>query len=406
VRNIMQRGRGHNRGALHRWNVAGGQAATAVLLTVLLGGIALPAAAAPCPLELDLSVIQAFEDLGARMAGGDSVPSQDTAALLAMPAYTLFLESGGESGLNARVFDNVLRHVFQDSTAAAKAGTGEHVRSPKRQDLVESFTYLRDHREELQRFLVQFRNTQAGCQVFDLLKGFIPAEKMPRHITLVFLAVRPEIRYLDDQLLVDMGLALAAGPDQLAHIMASVLYRDIQAPETPKPSDLSGLAAMRATFEQLAFQGIAAYLESFGDLTFDPSHPQLASPPPLRREAIPSCPRVLENMDKYLQVVLGDEQQMREQGRIIDDLLRGGSSYEATGYAMAMLIAARLGEARLQQTVGDPRGFLEAYQEAALLKRIVAAGPIPEGFPAELELLPPFPEDLFPRLLAILPASH
>ena len=406
MRNIMQRGPRHNRRALRRGSIASGHAAVATLLTALLGGIALPAAAASCPLELDLSVVQAFEDLGARMAGGEAVPPEDTAALFAMPGYTLFLKSGGESELNAQVFDNVLRHVFQDSTAAAGKGAGGHVRSPKRQDLVESFTYLRDHREELQRFLAQYRNTQAGCQVFELLKGFIPAEKMPQHITLVFLPLKPEIRYLDEQLLVDMGLALAAGPEQLGHIMASVLYRDIQAPDTPKPSDLSGLAAMRATFEYLAFQGVAAYLESFGELTFDPGHPQLANPPLLRREAITSCPRVMENMDKYLRIVLDDEQQMREQGKVIDDLLRGGSSYEATGYPMAMLITARLGEARLQQTVGDPRAFLEAYQEAALMKRIVASGPIPEGFPAELELLPPFPDDLFPRLLAILPAGH
>jgi hypothetical protein len=406
VRNITQRVHGHNQRALRQRSFGGDHAATAGLLTALLVGIALPAAAAPCPLELDLSVIQSFEELGARMTRGELVPQEDTAALFALPAYTLFVETGGESGLNAQVFDNVLRHVFQDSTHAAEEGTGEHVRSPKRQDLVKSFTYLRDHQQELQRFLAQYRNTHAGCRIFERLEGFIPAEKMPQQITLVFVPLQPEIRYLDNQLLVDAGLALAAGPDQLGRILASVLYRDIQAPDISLPKDLSGLAAMRATFVHLAFQGVAAYLESFGDLTFDPNHPQLAKPPMLRREAIRSCPRVIENMDKYLRAVLDDEKQMREQGRIIDDLLRGGSSYDATGYAMAMLIVARLGEARLQQTIGDPRAFLEAYQEAALLKRIVAAGPIPEGFPQDLQLLPPFAEDVFPRLLAILPASR
>ncbi len=168
-------------------------------------------------------------------------------------------------------------------------------------------------------------------------------------------------------MLVDAGVAAAAGPTRLPRLLAAQLYRALAPRDGPEPYKArDGVAALVATFAQLRRDGVAGWLEDFPEVEFDSTHPLVGRAEKDRRNWHRLATRSLSALQEMLPALLADPAVLDTKGTVVDDLLRGNRTYRATGYAMAALIATRLGEPRLQAAArGTPVDFLAAYQEAA-----------------------------------------
>jgi hypothetical protein len=363
-------------------------------------------------MAIDLAAVDTYDAIAERLTRHESVDDATYAKLCREPAYAEYLQTTGSDPFGPVILGNVMRYVYAgigltigEGKAGKGAGGGEP-RAPKRQDLVTNFSYLRDHSDKAQAVLQAMRE-RGGCRALALLEQFVPRDRIPAPVTLMFLQATPDIRYRSGRLLVDTGLAAAAGEDQLVRMLAANLYREIATVSEPATAG-SGRAALAATFMLLQREAVAAWIEGYPSLKFDSAHKQLGVPDPSRANAASNAARVLRTADKMIASLVVDGSQLASKGNSVDDLLRGNGAYTAAGYMMASLIAARLGEDRWQAAAnGTPVEFLRAYQQAAQTK---SAPPPPDLFstgvmpPAagDLAAMPAFTEASYKGLLALL----
>ena len=350
---------------------------------------------ASCPVVVQRRAQEAFMGLGERLTEGKRVALEDFQALCEQEDYARWLKTYNLGYVNGSIMRNVMTYVFADSTTAPD-GTW---RKPKRKELTQNFTYVKEHTAEVAEFLARFEAEDWHCRVRDHLEGFIDLSLLPQPLTISFLTLLPEIRYLEDHLLVDAGLAVAGSPEQLSRLIASVVYRVLAAPGGRAPHEnLPGAEALVATYRKLLLEGISGWLEGYPDLDFDNDHPLLGEPDLMRQEYLTRAAEALASMHRYLAIVMASEEKLHLQGGLVDDVLRGLGAYTLTGYAMAELIATQLGEQQLAASSRSTRAFLEAYQKAAVL-----AKEDPGESSATRPVLPPFPQKEFQALLELLP---
>jgi hypothetical protein len=300
------------------------------------------------------------------------------------------------------MISNVMRFVYYPEGTDPANQTSPHRKQPKRIDLIDNFTYLRDHSEQLQQVRAKFESTETSERLLQIVEGFIPKDKLPTHLELFFLAQAPELKHWEGQWFLDASLAVAGGHEQISHILASDLYRVTMRPDGPAPGEAVGREAFIASFRWLAHEAIAAWLEQYLELSFDSDHPRLGTPLPIRKEAVSRFPGVFHNIEKYLRVVLDEPDYMKEKGDAIDSLLRGVSSYSAMGHAMTSLIVARFGEERLRECAGSTTTFLRTYQEAARMRYNPQTAEIEGDHLPGLAKLPAFEDGIFEKLMAVL----
>lgn len=374
----------------------------AVLVPLVLSLASGTAVADDCPITTDLSALRTYQELAARVSGGEEVPPAACAALCEEPGFVIFQEMVTERLYNPFIVSNVLREVY----APEETATPDIPRKrAKRTDLVHSYSYLRDHAAELEDFLSVLQSERIPCRAVEYLAGWLPPEVLARPLTLHLLPMLPEIKLLEDILLVDAGLALAAGPEQLVNMLAGFLYRGHYATLTPLPHELTGFDAMKATFDRLAYEGIAASLEGYLDLRFDHTHPMFKKSLSRRASDVSNSNETMLRLNSTLKVLFKNPETISDNGNIVDELLRGGSSYPTAGFAMAALIEARFSRERLRACVGSTHAFLTAYQEAALLKTVVAVAEIQGERPLGIEDLPYFDEEMFAKLIELFPPA-
>jgi hypothetical protein len=87
---------------------------------------------------------------------------------------------------------------------------------------------------------------------------------------------------------------------------------------------------------------------------------------------------------------------------LIHEILSGGNSYDAFGYAMVALIVARFGEDRLRACCHSIKDFLTSYQEAALETQIIPTNSRWGSLAKPLEDMPAIPAPQYEHLLTIL----
>jgi len=405
LRNIMQAERRHNR-----------HLGSMLLLSVLLAGCqgesqppaetaatgqaatttqrqATSRAASDCHVAVTHDAQHAYDGLAARLAEGKSVTEADFQAMCDDTDYALWLKTLELSYINGPIMRNVMTYVY----APPPSGSDTTRRPPKRSELTENLTYVRDHTADLARVIADFQAEQRQCQVLEHLDGFLNAEQMPTDLTVSFLTLLPEIRFLDNHLLVDTGLAIAARPELLTRLMASVVYRDIAAPPGRQPHEnLPGEEALVATFQKLRFEGIASWLEDFANVSFDPDHPQLGKADKGRQDIQVKVAEVMNGVIRYLAIALRDDESLHLQGNLVDDVMRGAAGYGRTGYAMAELIVKEFGERRLHEVSHQASAFLQSYQDAAIKLNATTERS------ATQPLLPPFPAEDFEKVMQLL----
>jgi hypothetical protein len=99
--------------------------------------------------------------------------------------------------------------------------------------------------------------------------------------------------------------------------------------------------------------------------------------------------------------MLADESLLEKNGRELARTLVAMSAYGQTGYGMAAVIAARLGEDRLREVSRSVPAFLAAYQESAVLNPVPA--PVPGARGVELwQTVPPLDPEVYSALYTLL----
>ncbi|MHB8079979.1 MAG: DUF5700 domain-containing putative Zn-dependent protease [Candidatus Krumholzibacteriia bacterium] len=365
-----------------------------------------------CAVRVDPTAFTACEELTARLAHGDRVADEAFTRLWALPAYAALFNATDPRLVNAGILTNVTRYVYAGA-AAATAPRGDPARrnprvatGPKRKDLVDAFSWARDHRAALDSLVQVAATTPLLCGVLPSLTGYVHPDRLPDSLRVIFLIAGPDVRWTGSRMLVDAGVAAAAGPARLPRLLAAQLYRALVAGDAPEPTAAGGgAAALVATFAKLRREGVAGWIEGFPEVEFAAGHPLLGQSEAERRDWHRLAVGSLKGMQEMMPALLADPAVLAAQGTVVDDLLRVNTTYRATGFAMAALIAARLGEPRLQAAArGTPADFLAAYQEAATR----AAGPSlatrPWLAPTDLADLPPFTAKIFRELTARFPA--
>jgi hypothetical protein len=374
-----------------------------------------------CAMSIDLGAVDAYDAIAGRLARHETVDDATYAKLCSEPAYAEYMQTVGSDPFGPNILRNVMRYVYagigRTDINAGKAGKvasgdgrpgadGGDPRAPKRQDLVMNFSYLRDHPDKVQAVLQGMRD-RGGCRALALLEDFVPRDRVPAALTLTFVQATTDIRYRSGRILVDTGLAAAAGEEQLVRMLAANLYRGIASAGEPSAAG-TGREALAATFVKLQREAVAAWLEGYPWLQFDHAHKQLGVPDPARTSTASNGARAVRTVDKMVVALMADGALLGSKGATVDDLLRGNGVYPAAGYMMASLIAARLGEERWRAAAnGSPADFLRAYQEAA---KLASPPPPPERFstgvmpPAagDLAAMPAFQETAYKGLLDLL----
>jgi hypothetical protein len=372
-------------------------------------GTAVGVPATDCAVRIDRTAFTAYRDLAARLTRGERVPDEAFDRVWALPAYAALLSATSPRLVNTRILTNVTRYVHDDdatATATRDVPDGRKPRAgtvPKRKDLVDALTWARDNGTALDSLVNSVSTTPLTCSVLPMVAGYLQPGLLPDTLRILFLVAGPDLRWTGSQILVDAGVATAAGPTRLPHLLAAQLYRALAPRDGPEPSKArTGAAALVAAFAQLRREGVAGWLEDFSEVEFDPTHPLVGRSETDRSNWHSLAVRTLSALQEMLPALLDDPAVLATKGTVVDDLLRGNRSYRATGYAMAALIATRLGEPRLQATArGTPADFLAAYQEAATKGDVPALAKRAWIAPGELSDLPPFPAPTYRSLKAL-----
>jgi hypothetical protein len=398
------------RGRIVRWP-AGAFLVTVILLLCALprmggGSAAWASPALSCPVVVDDAGAEAFLTLAARIQSGQDVPETKFARLCQQRDYKLWLESQSAKSFNPTILSRVMSYVYapgQTDSSGQKVGQPK----PKRRDLLEHFTFLRDHADSVTNALTRLQRGRIGDRILRLLNGYLTREQLPDTLTIAFVVAIPEVRYWEKHLLVDAGLASAADPDILCQILASVLYRDLAAAKGPEPAAAStGEEALRSTFSRLMVAGVAAWLEDYPHVVLRTDHPLLQRPSDSRLTSVINAPEVMNAVNRYLKIVLQDSAHIQDQRTLIDDVLTGGSSYSAFGYAMSALIVARAGEDGLRACSHSAADFLASYQKGAKERQVIPfTGPW-HDLAKTLEDMPPITDPEYEALHAILAGGN
>ncbi len=341
------------------------------------------------PIVFDTSAMDAWLDLSDRLAAGEEVPATDFTALLALPEYAAYTTQKELKTFHPLQFEYGLRDLFSPAGAdwAETAGVARNrIQTPKL--LAQNFEYLKLRRAEIDSAIRRICRPGVMAGIFDRTAGYIPAEAWPDTLKIRFLVANPGTSILDDGvLLLDAGLALAAGPAELPAMIAAHYYANLMPMASPLAMDESGPAALAATLRQIRQEAVTAWLQRYPDVKLDSMHPAFTSPVEQQIRYFDFALGSLRRCDQMLTTLFYDPDIMLRRGDSLDDLLRINATYPALGYAMAEAVVKAAGEQSLRECSRDAAAFIAAYQEAVQ--------PAWETATEEerLSLMPPFTPD-------------
>jgi hypothetical protein len=386
MRIITPAGRGHNRDGMLP---AGLMSLPAVLLILAAlaaaagcGGDqrrAAPPAGAVAQVKLDVAALNDWLAILKRLESGKTVPAESYQRLFELPAYAL-------QGKDPRIFSPGILQKCTEYACLRAAGDTADVTPPRRDDIVANCDYLRRRADEARDFADVLADDQYRGRVWELARRWIGESRLPGSLTIHAMVGPTSIGFqAPDHVILDAGLALAAGREQAARMTASRLYAELAPPSGPQPpAAASGREALRQTLRFLQHGAVIAWIAGGADLEFDGRHDHLGAPRLETRTTQERAAGLLNYSFRMLEGMLdpGREDQLQANGRAVDDLLRPRWGYETLGFAMAEVIAARGGEEALLALSGDTAAFLDAYQSALDADAV----------------MPPFPPQLLEQL--------
>ena len=286
------------------------------------------------PIVFDTSAMDAWLDLSDRLAAGEEVPATDFTALLALPEYAAYTTQK-----ELKTF-HIVHAAAHDYYVVLENG-------------------------DIDSAIRRICRPGVMAGIFNRTAGYIPAEAWPDTLKIRFLVANPGTSILDDGvLLLDAGLALAAGPAELPAMIAAHYYANLMPMASPLAMDESGPAALAATFHQIRQEAVTAWLQRYPDVKLDSMHPAFTSPVEQQIRYFDFALGSLRRCDQMLTTLFYDPDIMLRRGDSLDDLLRINATYPALGYAMAEAVVKAAGEQSLRECSRDAAAFIAAYQEA------------------------------------------
>ena len=330
---------------------------------------------------VDVSAVTAWEQLARRLRAGERPDLAEYQRLFSLPGQALAYDQTATRGLKPYVLRNCSEAVFHPEGCLVR-------KHPKRKDVMDNLAFLKPRLDALDTLLTTLRERRVDREILALAGQWVPAGRLPPSLAVRLFVGTPSMRYdsTTQSLLVDAGLALASGPDQLVRMAAANLYRYFVPLQGPEPARAAnGALAAAAALEKLTRDGVAGWIEDYADQTFPPDHPLLGRTATQRAGVVSRAAEALPRLADMVKGALADPAELDRNGYAVERYLRLGNRYTELGYAMAALVADRLGESALHAAAADPVAFLDTYQRAAAEA---------DAAPGQLALLEPFPGDV------------
>jgi len=332
-----------------------------------------------------VEAVDAWLDIIRRFQVGDPIPVDAYEDLLGLPAYRIIGDDRKRGNLNRRIMKWTMENVFGGQAAQA-AITTQHP------DLIANFSYLKDRLDVAAGFNEDFCTPALLDDLRDALTRYVSPEDLPAQIPIHFFPGTMLIGFGEpDRFAMDIGLAIAAGPEQTAKLLAGRLYVTLAPRDGVEPDfGRTGAEKLAGAFRMLRLTAVSSWLGEKDAIRFDGAHPLLADQAAhasvMRENARLVFERTSLMMTNLLDPV--SEEGQEKYGNKIHNFLRFNDRYETCGWTMADAIVAHAGEAGLQEAAGSTVSFLRAYQAAAL-------APAPDGRRSSFT----FPAGLFEDLI-------
>jgi hypothetical protein len=315
-----------------------------------------------CALVVDTSGLDAFWAAADHLQAAPDTPARTVGEDIAeLPVWHRWRESYGPGAVSIEHMGLILRAAVLGPGAL----TTDETRNLVRREVVRSQNFTLTRRAQVQEFVDAFVAQETACDVWPLARAWVRPAALPDTLRIDLLAGNAEIRLFEGHYLVDAGLALVCGREQVTRLLASVLYRKLEATEGPSPGDVKGDAVLAESLRLIRNEGIAAYIDDLPNLFFGREHPALAGTAPVPEDLCATARRNLLSIEQVVTRQLTQPAAARDFEGVHLNLV-GSRGWQATGWFMATVIAHRLGEPRLQAAARSVPDFLATYQEAAL----------------------------------------
>jgi hypothetical protein len=183
--------------------------------------------------------------------------------------------------------------------------------------------------------------------------------------------------------------------------IAGLIYRNLEFIPGEDPRLASGAAAVAQTFRSLRNQGIAHWLEDTPHAYFFTDHYTFRDINVVPEKYWQQAIRAMGILNRQLPKMWSDPAHLEKNGHDLMIALNEIQGDQNLGWAMATVIAAKLGDERLREAGRTVPGFVSAFQEAA------ARNPVPVPALSEVggrydRAMPPFTEEAWRGLSELL----
>ena len=359
-----------------------------------------PAAAiAPdCPLRVDVSVWEEFKQTGERILAGQNPTRGELGAFASLPMTTLWIQ-GLKSSVPIKPYN--LTNWMEEAFSKELGIQGQGKTGGTRMEMAMNYRFSFDHRDQIDSLLKSFASRESACELTELLDLWIDAENLPDDLTIAFLPGKPEIRAVDNVILLDTGLLAAVGSEQILGQIAGLAYIWFQRDHGTDPNEIEGEDSLAGAFVKVRDEGIATWISNRPFLYFKSEHPVLGKVDIVSERYLKVANMAVANADSNLPALFADPELMAQLAQNFSRRMTVSEGFTHLGYSMAAAIDGNLGPERLHQAARTASGFLDAYQEAAALNPLPRPHPGAIGHPWYASLRP-FDEDLYRQLRDLL----
>ncbi|MEZ4386493.1 MAG: hypothetical protein R3D98_02725 [Candidatus Krumholzibacteriia bacterium] len=322
-----------------------------------------PPAQPPCAVTVNDQALQQFYAVADARAAGKTVGIEDLGNLAAAGPLDLWRRSFAPENVTpawvgrmlflALVGEDELPDRYRDK--------------PVRMDLVLAYREALARRAEIQQTAADLMSGDVLCRVRGELEPWLVPGALPDTLRVDLLVGYPEIRLFEGHVLLDGGLAWAAGREQLPRFVAAIVYKDLGERPGRAPRDVTGDAIVLETLRLVTNLIPSAMIERTDQIVFDKRHSLLSGAAPSPESICDQAYRTLASLDLELTRVRQLARPTDEDWLRIYRLFVGAQSWQASAWYMGQVIDARLGRERLQAATHHPADLLAAYQEASLM---------------------------------------
>lgn len=342
-----------------------------------------------------------FSELGRKATSGKSMALEEFETFGSEASMAYWLQSSDEQPIPAERLGLWVELTFWDQLGR----TGDKKSGPNERTMAKFYRFDFDNADRINTFITDYSSNQESCKMQELAQKWLAPDNVPQPMVIHFLPGKPELRIYKNHLLVDVGAAVSASPEQLNRQLVSLLYRNYQTINGKNPIEVDGADSVTNALRVFCNEGIASWVGDMPHVFFYSSHPSLGKVDMAPEDIFHSGRQVINLMNSNFAPFIDSESDLQANAQQFVRGMAASQAFTKGGYAMAATIVGHLGEERLVQEKSSVSGFISAYQEAALMN----PNPLPvPGRPGVKNnvTMPPFSPEVFDWLMKILANEH